>query len=610
MPVELDMQATATLTDNVNNIDARNGTWNRVGGNQTNVHVDHITTQIFNQITNSGKLTILVDPTKSFGLTYYIVGAIPRYALKALFDVDVTDRTICLSGTRTKIINQIYIWLNGESHHLKQDHGVRYQIFWINGSAGTGKTTIAFTIAHLCRDQNIPCVTFFCSRDDADCSNPKLIFTTVAYQLRKICPPYRELISNVLQHDPDIGHSDLSYQLETLIVKPLRAVGKSFPPCVVIIDALDECKDNSTISTVLSSLSRHVDQLPLLKFLITSRPERNINTAFEPNALGWATRRLLLHEVELSVVKTDIELYLATEIPKIGKYYRLGTSEWPVNADIKILAGMAAGLFIFASTSVKFIQDSSYDDPKDQLMRLVSHVDMIYEKNSPQARLDRLYIQILEAAYPEIAPSLSRRLKLILGSIVLLRDPLAPDDLGRLLNGLGTSNIDVRATLLRLHSIVLVPEENNRVIRLLHPSFFDFLINTTRCTNIKFQVDARIQHAYLSQGCLAALKYLRRNMPQVDSTTRLNSEIPDLPSRLNHCIPLHIQYACRHWASHLTECDISDIMIDLLSDFCTRGMLFWVEVCSLLGILRDALISLEAAQRILILLPVSSIAIS
>jgi hypothetical protein len=38
-------------------------------------------------------------------------------------------------------------------------------IFWIKGSAGTGKTTIAYSIAEDCRKHNVLGASFFCSRD-------------------------------------------------------------------------------------------------------------------------------------------------------------------------------------------------------------------------------------------------------------------------------------------------------------------------------------------------------------------------------------------------------------------------------------------------------------
>jgi hypothetical protein len=61
---------------------------------------------------------------------------------------------------------------------------------------------------------------------------------------------------------------------------------------VVVIDALDECKDDTTISVILASLSIHVTELSSLKFLITSHPEQHIMSRFKLDGLDPATRRL------------------------------------------------------------------------------------------------------------------------------------------------------------------------------------------------------------------------------------------------------------------------------------------------------------------------------
>jgi hypothetical protein len=130
-------------------------------------------------------------------------------------------------------------------------------------------------------------VSFFCSCDDVACSNPNLIFTTITYQLGFFYHSFRNEVTQVLKSNPDIGYSYLSYQLEQLILNPLLAVGESFPSCIVVIDALNKCKDNRTI---LASLSCHVNQLLLLKILITSCPKWNITTRFESGLLNAATQ--------------------------------------------------------------------------------------------------------------------------------------------------------------------------------------------------------------------------------------------------------------------------------------------------------------------------------
>jgi hypothetical protein len=44
---------------------------------------------------------------------------------------------------------------------------------------------------------------------------------------------------------------------------------------------------------------------------------------------------------------------------------------------------------------------------------------------------------------------------------------------------------------------------------------------------------------------------------------------------------------------------ISDDLLDLLKKFCSKYLLYWVEVRSLLGELRGALASLDTAQKTL-----------
>jgi hypothetical protein len=92
---------------------------------------------------------------------------------------------------------------------------------------------------------------------------------------------------------------------------------------------------------------------------------------------------------------------------------------------------------------------------------------------------------------------------------------------------------------------------------------------------------------------------LRKDICGIQDSSRLNSDVGDLPSRIMTHIPSHIQYACRHWAFHLENGMISDGLLDLLKKFCSEYLLHWVEVCSLLGELRDALLALDVAQRTL-----------
>jgi len=72
-----------------------------------------------------------------------------------------------------------------------------------------------------------------------------------------------------------MSDESLCSQMEKLIVDPLEATRI---PTLIIIDGLDECKDEEPASAVLSILSRYVDQIPDVKFFITGRPEPRIHS--------------------------------------------------------------------------------------------------------------------------------------------------------------------------------------------------------------------------------------------------------------------------------------------------------------------------------------------
>ena len=365
---------------------------------------------------------------------------------------------------------------------------------------------------------------------------------------------------------------------------------------MIVLDALDECKDNGATSIILSSLSRYVMELSPIKILVTSRPEQNITTAFKSPGLGPVSHRLVLHEVELGIVQHDIERYLTSKLSMVGESYGLKSS-WPSEMDVRALTRLSNGLFIFAATSVNFIQDRNYSSPRNQLEDLLRNSITVTESSSsPHHHLDQLYTQVLDHAYTEISPRLLRRMKIVLGTIIFLRDPLSPQALESLLQ---LTQNTVRETLAHLQSVIIVPENDRQIIRLLHPSFFDFLTDPSRCRNLKFAMNVEAQHTLLAHACFQTMRGLKRDICGIKNPFILNNEVNNLPSRITQDIPPQVQYACRYWAKHLANASVSDDLLELMVEFSSKYLLYWVEVSSLLGELRNALVALHDAQQLL-----------
>jgi hypothetical protein len=249
---------------------------------------------------------------------------------------------------------------------------------------------------------------------------------------------------------------------------------------------------------------------------------------------------------------------------------------------------------MFAALAAEFIQDRHYSNPQGQLKQLLS--EMTATGSTPHGLLDKLYLQVLECAFPTISPELASRLKLVLGTLVLLCNPLSPSNLEQLLN----LPVPLETTLEQLQSVIVLPNDNNEHIRLIHPSFHDFLTNRNRCTNSKFLVTPQLQHSFLAQACLdVMMKLLKRNICNIDQPWKLHHEINNLPESVHHHIPQFLQYACRHWSQHLLHGWLSDKLLNMLKEFCNKYLLYWMEVCSLIGDLKGVVPALKTVHQLL-----------
>ena len=76
-------------------------------------------------------------------------------------------------------------------------------VYWLNGLAGTGKSTMAHSVAeHTFADRRLG-ASFFCSRDFEDRRDLRYIFLTLAFQLACAYPTFRSTLVPLLQSNPD-----------------------------------------------------------------------------------------------------------------------------------------------------------------------------------------------------------------------------------------------------------------------------------------------------------------------------------------------------------------------------------------------------------------------
>jgi len=500
------------------------------------------------------------------------------------------DRQGCMKGTRKDVLVQLERWSRDEQDKI---------VFWLNGLAGTGKSTIAQTFAEMCFADGGLGASFFCSRDFEERNNLRSIFPTLAFQLAHRFPQFRRELLPVLMDNPDVGRETLCSQIEKLIVGPFQAAKTR---TLIIIDALDECQDKEPASALLSILSRYVDKIPSVKFFITGRPEPRIRSGFRLESLQPHTDVLKLHEVQPSLVDSDIKLFLKTRFTEIAKNrsdYNF-EEDWPGPYYIDVLSRKAAGFFIYASTVVKFVS-SPLHLPDERLHLIFSlRQDTSHEGRSG---IDLLYTQVLEQAFHDVDShdhQLYSRFKSVVGIVVLIFHPLSIITLSDLLSNDCTPP-RISTSLRTLHSVLLVPDSTEDPVRVFHKSFPDFLTDPGRCTDHRFFIDPFVHHKEILLSCLDVMrKRLKRNICRLDDDAVL-SKIEELPTLRAIHIGNTLEYACKFWTNHLSKIagssDGGEDVEKAIEDFFTTGFLFWVEVLILTGNLDIGLHALHNIEQ-------------
>ena len=504
------------------------------------------------------------------------------------------NRQGCLRGTRKEVLLQLEHWLMDERDQ---------RVFWLNGLAGTGKSTIAQTFAEMSFADERLGASFFCSRDFEDRNNLPAIFPTLAFQLAYRYPSFRKVLLRVLKANPDVVRETLCSQMERLIVGPLKALKTAHTRTLIIVDALDECKDEEPSSAILSILSRYIDQIPHVKFFITGRPEPRIRSGFRLAALRPITEVLKLHDVIRPLVDIDIQLFFRTRFAEIAKSrsHCDVTEDWPPSSDITIICEKAAGLFIYASTVVKFVA-SRHHQPQERLTLLVSLPHNTAHEG--ESGIDALYTEILKQAYCDVgsdsqkpeSQEVYRRFRSVVGAVLLAFNPLSMTSLSSLLRDFDTP-FKISTSLNSLHSLLLIPDNTEDSIRVFHKSFPDFLVDPRRCRDARFFVDPSIHHMEMVLSCLDLMgERLKRNICGLDL-----SDVKDLSAQRKEHIGDGLEYACEFWTKHLVEspnsgCNAERVQ-EAIDKFFTTHLLFWIEVLAIMGRLDVSVYSINDIQQ-------------
>jgi hypothetical protein len=487
---------------------------------------------------------------------------------------DRNEAPSCLEGTRVQLLEDISTWMKNPSEK---------QIYWLTGVAGTGKTTVAQSVAHMASELNIFEASFFFSHASEDRQEYKKVIPTLAYQLARY-DILRSSIVTAINADMDVSTAVISVQAQRLLVGVLRQLNiHQSPRLLLVLDALDECKKNMNQvhgGDLIPILLAGLKDFPFVKVFLTSRSEPSIEAMFEDNDVQDTARTLALHhDIEETTVQSDITHYLDTELTKLRKRVP-NNPDFPLRADVQELVERANTLFIYARTAVEYISDP-YGRPDHRLLALLQAKPG--QSSGHFGRLDDLYSQILHNAQG------SRRqaagiLRTTLVTLELLQLELSAKDLAVVA---GLDEDTCREYLRRISAILNYRHDTTDPVRLMHLSFPDFLSDSVRCSELPhYVIDAAEDHLCITQNCLRIMnQYLKYDICNLRDSSVFNTKVPGFTERVDAHIPGFLRYACRfwiaHWLLHIRAAGSQAQMPLGLDVFCTQHLLHWIEILSL-----------------------------
>ncbi|KAF9029837.1 hypothetical protein BDZ89DRAFT_1065133, partial [Hymenopellis radicata] len=413
-------------------------------------------------------------------LDQHRLDSLPR-SRQARYDADVDSEAVgvtrgeCTPGTRVEIIQRLVEWAR------KQSSENSASIYWLNGSAGTGKSTIAYSVCKSldADDPHILGASFFCSRQLTELRERKHIIPSIVYQLARYS---RSFATALLQANLDSADSSAK-QMKDLLIEPwLKSASDrlpDFPPCLVIVDALDEVRGGwEFLSELISTVE--AGHLSGLKFLITSRREPKLVERCTALASDFVCH---LEEVSRDNVQHDILTFLSAELPNLCD-----------TPQLKVLAERADGLFVYAATAARFILQGYRNERLGQLDSLLQAWPTRSE-SVDVLPVDHLYSQVLQDVFTSVGKTLRHSRLKILYTILCTEEPVSISVLSGLLCD---SACDVDGVIENLHAVLYV-SKNDDCIYWYHKSFYDFICDSERSST--YTCNIITQHALLAEEC-------------------------------------------------------------------------------------------------------------
>jgi len=343
---------------------------------------------------------------------------------------------------------------------------------------------------------------------------------------------------------------------------------------VVIFDALDECgtaKERDSLLAVLVEEAPHLPQF--LRIIVTSRAEFDIHAAFK------AQPHVIIQELDITSEGNaeDIHSYISHRLSNIRRRreHFSFTPDWPGDEAIRLLVNRAFGLFVWAKTAMEFIDGFN---PIKRLQKLLEG-DLA---SGAESALDALYRTALKSAGQWDDSDFVEEFRAVVGIILVAQNPLSPHSI----DALRAVNNGVPS--LHTVSVLQCLLSYDHTIRVLHPSFADFLLSPTRSRGEPWHIGSVSSNRDIAVMCLNRFNaVLKRNMCDMTFSQKVTTTLPE-----------DVKYACLYWIDHVVSIKDDRAMVEqMVIKFLSLHLLHWFEAMSILGQPRETVRLLDSLSN-------------
>jgi hypothetical protein len=314
----------------------------------------------------------------------------------------------------------------------------------------------------------------------------------------------------------------------------------------------------------MNTITRWAQLHPSFKLFVTSR-DHHITPSFRR-----VCHHMVLETGDLTNQESNIDIhtYFEQSLAEISAEYP-SLQSWPEPSLVKQLTDHAAGLFIWATTVIRYLEEGF---PKTRLQRILQGA--FREEGDA---IDQLYQQILRLSFKDTEVlDVYRR---VVGAIVLAKIPLRRVDLVHFL-GRPEDESCIDFVLKKLSSVISIRNADGRIYT-SHLSFSEFVCDPGRCDET-YVIDTSVHSRIMTLACLQVMKLgLRFNICDIETSYMCNKDL-DLDERIEKSISPRLSYACNFWAEHLRATTSNNELRGAVNAFLHTRLLYWLEVSSLM----------------------------